>query len=323
MAAEVTIVGCGVSGLSVGLCLLEEGYPVEIITDRLPNQTTSSIAAAIWFPYQVKPKEKANRWSLASYHKFAELCQVPEAGVSMIPLTVLVKEEEDAWWVDALPKGGIRKALPEELPTQFPLGFKVDAPLVETNIYLDYLLDQYKALGGKLTIQKVSDLSALSESPVVVNCTGLHARELLEDKELYPIHGQIVKVKPQAAVDCVLADFAFEGTEDRVAYVVPRRDCLVLGGTAIKGEEGTTPNPEITRGIIERCKDIQPDLAPVDIQTVQVGLRPGRTAIRLEQEGHIIHNYGHGGGGFTVSWGCAMEVSELVKAMMPNTSPAA
>jgi D-amino-acid oxidase len=45
-----------------------------------------------------------------------------------------------------------------------------------------------------------------------------------------------------------------------------------------------------------------------------VGLRPGRTAVRLERMGNIIHNYGHGGGGYTVAWGCASEVGRLALA---------
>jgi len=57
-----------------------------------------------------------------------------------------------------------------------------------------------------------------------------------------------------------------------------------------------------------------------------VGLRPGRPAVRLEAERPgvggggaggrpVVHNYGHGGSGFTVCWGCADEVAETVAAL--------
>ena len=141
------------------------------------------------------------------------------------------------------------------------------------------------------------------------------SRELVNDTELYSIHGQIVKAKPQSKINCILADFTFEETKDRLAYVVPRKDCLVLGGTTIKGKEDVKPNPEFTEGIIRRCKNIEPNLENIEIQSIEVGLRPGRPEIRLEREGKIIHNYGHGGGGFTVSWGCAEEVKKLIKEM--------
>src|SRR5438874_651476 len=49
----------------------------------------------------------------------------------------------------------------------------------------------------------------------------------------------------------------------------------------------------------------------------RVSLRPFRkSGVRLEwdrlRDGRtVIHNYGHGGAGFTLSWGCAREVIDL------------
>lgn len=314
MKSNIKIIGCGVSGLSVGITLLENNYDVEIITDQLPEHTTSAVAAAIWFPYEVKPKALANIWSKDSYVEFLKLSDIPNSGVSMTTLTVLVKREEDAWWIDALPENEIRKASAEELPDDFPIGYKMNVPLAETQIYLDFLLNKFKTLNGKVTIRKVESLDEFNNSEaLLVNCTGLGSRELIHDKALYPIHGQIVKATPQSKVDCIVADFTFEKSEDRLAYVVPRGDCLVLGGTAIKDKEDTQPNPELTKEIVERCTRIEPKLEDVEIKSVHVGLRPGRSEIRVEREGHIIHNYGHGGGGFTVSWGCAQEVKRLIE----------
>ena len=317
MKEKIKIIGCGVSGLTVGISLLEEGYEVEIITEKLPNETTSSKAAAIWFPYEVKPKEKVNRWSKESYNKFKEFCDVPNSGVSMVPLTVLVKKEEDAWWIDALPKKEIRKANRDELPPIYPTGYIMNVPLVETQLYLDFLLNRFKSLKGKTTVRKISDIAEFeNQKGVVINCTGLNSRELVNNQLLYPIHGQIVKAEVQPKINCIAADFAYEETEDKLAYVIPRNDCLVLGGTAIKGKEDTNPDPGFTKGIIERCKEIEPNLKDIKIISVEVGLRPGRPEIRIEREKNITHNYGHGGAGFTVSWGCAMEVKRLIKEII-------
>ena len=139
MKEDIKIIGCGVSGLTVGVLLLNKGYNVEIITNRLPSETTSSKAAAIWFPYEVKPEEKANKWSMESYFKFLELCKTPISGVSMVSLTVLVKKEQDALsWLYAIPQNEIRKAQAAELPVNFPLGYKLNVPLIETPLYLTY-----------------------------------------------------------------------------------------------------------------------------------------------------------------------------------------
>jgi D-amino-acid oxidase len=49
----------------------------------------------------------------------------------------------------------------------------------------------------------------------------------------------------------------------------------------------------------------------------RVGLRPfRRSGVRLERDQlrdgrTVIHNYGHGGAGFTLSWGCAREVLDI------------
>lgn len=311
---HIKIIGCGVSGLTVGVLLLEKGFEVEIITDKFPSETTSSKAAAIWFPYEVKPKEKANEWSKVSYSKFKDLCKDETSGVSMIWLTVLIKKEEDAWWKDAIPQSEIRKANIEELPKNYPLGYKMNVALIETQIYLEYLFKKFKSLNGVISKRKIKDLSEFqSENNITVNCTGLGSKELANDEKLYPIHGQIVKVHKQDKINCIAADFAYGENENKLAYVVPRSDCLVLGGTAMKGHDDLKPNDELTKGIIERCIEIEPNLSELKIKSVHVGLRPGRPEIRIEKEGKsLIHNYGHGGGGFTVSWGCANTVLKII-----------
>jgi len=311
---KIKIIGCGVSGLTVGVLLLEKGFEVEIITDKFPSETTSSKAAAVWFPYEVKPIEKANEWSKFSYNKFKELCGDETAGISMIWLTVLIKKEEDAWWKDAIPSSEIRRAKIEELSEKNPLGYKMNVPLVETQIYLEYLLNRFNELNGLISKRKITNIAQVqSDNNIIINCTGLGSRELVSDKKLYPIHGQIVKAHKQENINCIVADYTFGKNEDMLAYVVPRGDCLVLGGTTIKGKEELTPDDELTTGIIQRCMEIEPNLSDIKIKSVQVGLRPGRPEIRLEKErGNIIHNYGHGGGGFTVSWGCANTVLQIV-----------
>jgi D-amino-acid oxidase len=37
-----------------------------------------------------------------------------------------------------------------------------------------------------------------------------------------------------------------------------------------------------------------------------------RSLVRLEREADVVHCYGHGGAGMTLSWGCADEVVALV-----------
>lgn len=71
-----------------------------------------------------------------------------------------------------------------------------------------------------------------------------------------------------------------------------------------------------------------PPLARVNVNAARVirtvvGLRPFRRhgfVLRAEAFGSksIVHNYGHGGGGFSLSWGCATLAADLLAARSPG-----
>jgi len=56
---DVLVVGAGVSGLTTAVCLAEAGRGVEIRADRLPPDTTSAVAGALWGPHLVETGERA------------------------------------------------------------------------------------------------------------------------------------------------------------------------------------------------------------------------------------------------------------------------
>lgn len=106
-----------------------------------------------------------------------------------------------------------------------------------------------------------------------------------------------------------------------VAYVIPRDRDVILGGTAERGEWDLTPDPETTEEIRRKAERLDPRVSGARVLEVKVGLRPGRTEVRVGREelpaadgrpvGTVIHNYGHGGAGYTLSWGCAEDVVAL------------
>ena len=131
---------------------------------------------------------------------------------------------------------------------------------------------------------------------------------------MYPIRGQVVHVE-RGAVERFLID---EGHPAGVTYVVPRSDDCVLGGSVGEGDCDLEPSAQTTAAILERCRALEPGLADARVLSVSVGLRPGRDEVRLEAErdgnGLVVHNYGHGGAGVTLSWGCAEDVVRCVLA---------
>jgi D-amino-acid oxidase len=298
---RVIVVGAGVVGLTCAVRLLEAGHRVDVVARDLPLETTSSVAAAVWSPYS-HPQEHVVRWARAAYDAFAALCDDETSGVVMRTGTELFREEGgDVWWRDALPPG----AGPDRetsLPPGYASGLTMRTPVVEMPVYLRWLSARVQELGGSVTRLNLSALP--TGDALVVNASGIGSRLLGGDPTVVPVRGQVVLVE-QVGIDHWWID------AETPAYVVPRSRDVVLGGTAIEGEWSRTPDPAVARSILQRAAEIEPRLAGARILRHKVGLRPARPAVRLERVGDVVHCYGHGGCGVTVSWGCADDVVGL------------
>jgi D-amino-acid oxidase len=194
-----------------------------------------------------------------------------------------------------------------------------NAPVVAMPAYLKWLEMRVGTLGGTIETRGVGNLEALLlEASLVVNCTGLAARELVKDDDLHPIRGQIVRLVPGHADRFVRAG----GGHAPLTYIVPRPDCTVLGGTEDDGVWDLDVDAGTADAILARCRALEPELENAGVLSHAVGLRPGRGEVRLETVrtpgGIIVHNYGHGGGGVTLSWGCADEVARRGSAEIPR-----
>jgi D-amino-acid oxidase len=310
---RVAVVGCGVIGLSAAIRLLEVGHYVRIVARDLPPNTTSDIAAAIWFPYLAAPRERVLGWAADSYAEFARLATTtPSSGVRMARLIELVHAgTELPWWRDAVPD--CRWAAPAELPSHERHGVVATIPVVQSPIYLPFLVERVRALGGRIEQRHLESLTGI-DADIAVNCSGLGAHQLAVDATAYPIAGQVVSVA-RGSIDTVWMD---ERDPARPMYVIPRADDCILGGTSRDHDWSIMPDADVARDIQARCAHVEPALRTARVLSTRVGLRPGRPAVRLELSHEhalpVIHNYGHGGAGVTLSWGCAREVAELVDA---------
>ena len=313
---EILVLGCGVSGLSTGILLLKKGYSATIWAKDLPPNTTSNKAAAFWYPYLCSPKGKASEWAKDTLIYFRnEILKDSTSGcINRTAIEVFDKHVGEPWWKDAV--DGYEKPTKEELPNGYKDGYKIEGIVIDTSIYMDYLVEMFKQLGGRLTQRTVEDIrEPLEEYEVMVNCTGLGSRKLLNDKTIYPVRGQTVRVKPNG-FELVIAD---DEGHNGLAYIVPRVNDIVLGGTAQYNNLNLEVDPEDTKEILRKCAAIRPEFKNVEIISESVGLRPVRDEIRLEAEDFsgkfVIHNYGHGGAGFTLSWGCAQDVVEIIEKL--------
>lgn len=309
---DALVVGAGVSGLSCAVRLSEAGFQVEIWAEQRGAHTTSAVAAAIWYAYKAGPREKVDAWALESYAEFRDLARDADTGVTMRA------------GVELLPDDGVSPAWRSALDGFRALSrargvpgtaFEYVVPVVEMPLYLAYLERRVLRAGVRVTERPLDALDdALAVCPLVVNCTGLGARALANDADLHPIRGQVVRVEKCGIERFLLDDYNPRG----LTYVVPRSNDCVLGGTAEDGVERLEPDDAVTRAIVARCAEHEPRLAHARVLGVAVGLRPGRASVRLECEararGLVVHDYGHGGAGVTLSWGCASEVLRLARS---------
>jgi D-amino-acid oxidase len=314
---RVLVIGAGVCGLTAAICLAEAGFDVTIRAARLPPDTTSVAAGAIWGPHLVEQSERVTGWGHDTLTTLVALAGQPGTGVHLgRGIEAARTPDEPPGWVTGLP--GFRLCEPAELPDGMITGWQFQAPLITMPVYLGYLLDRFCRGGGQVQVGTVTSLAeAAQAAPVVINCPGAGAHDLVPDPDVQPVRGQAVVVANPG-----LTDFLIVPTEDdtEFSYMFPHGGTVVLGGTEQQGNWSLEPDPETSRRILARCAVLEPRLAGAAILAERVGLRPARATVRLEAErtgsgGLLLHNYGHGGAGVTLSWGCAREITEHVLAV--------
>jgi D-amino-acid oxidase len=220
------------------------------------------------------------------------------------------------------------------------------APMIDTNVYMSWLFNEVRRAGCRICESRISGplreqadaLSRYFNVHAIVNCTGLGARELADDA-VYPVRGALIRVRndgrraPRITEAHCVSRTGASHVPDFI-FIVPRgEDMLLLGGLAEPDKWDLNVNLENNEAIqkmYRRCVDFLPILkgAMIDAaEPVRVGLRPfRRQGVRLEIEPatRIVHNFGHGGSGVTLSWGCGLEVADRVTRLLverKNQSP--
>jgi D-amino-acid oxidase len=321
MHRTVAIIGAGVSGLTCGVVFAERGYRTAIFAEETGQQTTSGAAAALWFPYDAEPAEKVIPWALQTFDVLVDLTRVPASGVSIIELRQFSRSSEIQIPDWAIPLGAqpVIPNSPSVIPNEvegslesFQCGFSLRAPLADTTIYLDYLANRFLKTGGEIFanvhLESLEDVD--QKFDLIINCAGIGARELVHDVDLEPHRGQVAIVPRIERLSCaIVCDDA------PLMYAIPRGNDCVFGGTNDLSSDLAVDTATTDR-IIAVCSRVL-NIDKPNVLAERVGLRPFRkSGVRLERgrlrdARTVIHNYGHGGSGFTLSWGCAREVIDL------------
>jgi D-amino-acid oxidase len=316
MGQKIAVIGAGVIGLSSAMALQQKNkdYDIAVFAKDTINGLASRAAPAVWIPYKAGSTEEIElfaRRSLATYQLLP-----PESGVKVMDMVEYTKEPEVPIWVKLL---GQHVDLPASaLPPTYTHGYSGKIHRIDSSVFVDYLTARFKDLGGVIIKKELTALTDInSEFKIIINCSGLGAAMLVPDANVYPILGQYVLTeKPKGLDKITLAHI----DEDNYTLVAPRvHDCW-LGGNAVMNNWDMTPDPALTKTILENAIALEPSLQGCKVLHEGIGLRPGRDNIRLDADqladGRlVVHNYGHSGAGYVAAFGCAEEVVKLVSAI--------
>jgi D-amino-acid oxidase len=315
MPSNVAVVGAGVIGLTTGVRLAELGLRVHVYTAAPPYSTTSAAAGAIWDPlYANHPCVPL--WAARTHGEFTRMARTGVGGVRLVEGIEASRAAVKApAWTQRLP--GFHECRSNELPRGFVTGWRYTAPLIDMPTFLGYLQERLLRARGELVYRTVRSLSDDLDAAVVVNCSGMGARELVPDAEVRAIRGHLVAVRNPG-----ISEFFIELNDgmSESTYFLPQGDVLLLGGSAEPDRSSPVPDRDVARAIVTRCAEVQPAITGADLLGYRVGTRPHRGQIRLERVSvggrHVVHNYGHSGSGVSLSWGCADDVTEMVVALL-------
>jgi len=311
------VIGIGVIGLSSAIELLRAGWQVVVMAKDLPPHTTSNVAAAFWNPFLAEPQSRVLPWAKTTLDAYYVQITQQVPGVSAAMLEQLYGPPVPSPnWFYLVKK--FNRLTPNELPNGYREGFRSEIIKIETPLYMPWLMAQVLELGGQVQQQTVNAFEEVAGGVnCIINCSGLGARVLANDKHVYPVRGQVVRMTKPAQQRIVLV----ERGPHALCYIVPRSNDCIVGGTATADDYNEKPRLDVAEDILGRARQVMPALQEMEVLEHLVGLRPARHLVRLERElvpglPPILHNYGHGGSGFTLSWGCAIEVMQMANQLV-------
>ena len=314
MSKQIVIVGAGISGMSTAFLLAGQGHHITICATVFSPHITSNRAAAFWFPYHIRNDKRGIEWCNTSYSYYKDFAREPATGISMRQLKKVLRKgvvEEEPVWIEFMPEGSYSILKGAAVEEGIDTIYNVTVPLIETQLFLPWLQQQLVEKGVEFKTAFIDDLDALTKDyDLVINCSALGAGKLCNDTTITPVRGQVVLLEP-------IPDMPIYLDNEKLLYVVPRKDAIIVGGTYEVGVATEVTEPSTLERLLNNACEALPVLKKQAVIGSWAGVRPYRPEVRVEKEAkkNIIHNYGHGGSGFTLAFGCAESVCKLVETI--------
>ena len=274
------VLGCGVMGLSTAILMQRAGWKVTIYTKDVPPHTTSNVAGALWGPTSVSDpgqttghyEEQFVRAARLSQRYFQEMVGSHYSVRWIENYSVSNSPQPQPWFErgteDLYPDA--RQLTLDEFPFPHTHARSYKTMLIEPHGYLSALVRDFLIASGQVVVREFTDLGQVAalDEPLVFNCTGLGAKELVGDDELGPIRGQLTFLLPQPEVDYTVIGGGL--------YMFPRSDGILLGGTFERGNWSTDPDPDARRRILQGHRELfRWDAAsPAGAASPEAGVQP-------------------------------------------------
>ncbi|MCD6048593.1 MAG: amino acid oxidase [Gammaproteobacteria bacterium] len=322
MKRRVAIIGGGIMGLFQAYLLAKEDrYEVTLFSDQPLLETATIAAGAIWMPYKALPEEKVLQWAKKSLAYYTELAKTSESGVTFKTHTEFFRKPTDMpSWMRLVPEGEKSNC---NIPEGAICSYSIRIPIIDTFRLVNYLLTLIHELNVSIVQQKITNITQLKDFNILINASGVGAKNFVHDEKVFPIKGQTFKL-PQPIER--ISQSVFYDNGDKVILVIPHEEHVTIGVTVHENDASTHYDLEEEQELYALACRLYPQLSGLQVLERRVGIRPGRiNGIRLESEiisdtGQLlVHNYGHAGGGITLGPGCADAVMAEVAQFEAST----
>ncbi|KAI0567636.1 D-aspartate oxidase [Gracilaria domingensis] len=277
--------------------------------------------------------EEIEEWATTTYNTLKTHVEENVGVTAMDALYLYARgQPEIPWYSDLTDMKLVGPQEDKRVPADYRCALRFKTVVVQMNVYLMYLESCLVELG--VPVHSTREFSKRSQSflwdmgrvsqfaksiahdTIVVNCAGIGAR-FLADEDLIPGRGILLRVKRPPEVNYVITEDpydAFQSRDGLLAYAIPRGDEISLGGTLFKGDWNEEASDEEVDAVRKRAEQLLPIKGMAETGRWS-GLRPfrldGKAKVKRESR-NVISNYGHGGSGVTICWGCAESVVKLV-----------
>ena len=242
-----------------------------------PQETTSRAASAMWGSSFAGPADDVRRWAGRGLAELRALAGEPPAACTS--RAGCSPRAHRGRGPPALCSRASTSCAATTRPPGFAAAFASRSPSSTCRV----TSTTCSRASRRRAALEIGALGALADvagaAPVVVNCSGVGARELVPDPTVRAVRGQHVVVENPG-----LEEFFMEEPAPRWAGWFPTATTSSSAAAPTSDDWRLDPDPAIAEEIVRRCAAIEPRLAGARVIEQRVGLGPARPEVRVEEE---------------------------------------